>query len=149
MDGNDTTASTASDERAVRDWLAGWGDEVARVDFDTAEQRFAATVVGFGTKATVAHGLTALRAEQWSHVWPHIDDFRFDAEAGDVWVSSDRLQAVIAAEWHSTGRAADGGSFPRGGRATIVLARDAVDGPWLGVHTHFSLRPLDPGTWTG
>ena len=142
---NDTTA----DDRSVRDWLAGWGAQVAAVDFDGAEPRFADTVVGFGTKATVARGRGALRAEQWSHVWPHIDDFRFDADGGDVWVSPDRLQAIIAAEWHSTGRSPDGTSFPRGGRATVVLTRTSVDTAWLGVHTHFSLRPLDPGTWTG
>jgi ketosteroid isomerase-like protein len=137
------------DERTVREWLAGWGSEVAAVDFDTAEPRFADDVVGFGTKATVARGRTRLRAEQWSQVWPHIDGFRFDAEGGDVWISPDRLQAVIAAEWHSTGRTPDGDTFPRGGRATVVLMRRTLDEDWLGVHTHFSLRPLDPGTWTG
>lgn len=149
MDGNQRAVDQVSDEASVRSWLAGWGAEVARVDFDAAEPRFADDVVGFGTKATMARGRSSLRAEQWSHVWPHIDDFRFDAEQGDVWVSPDRLQAVIAAAWHSTGRAADGGSFPRGGRATVVLSRATLDAPWLGLHTHFSLAPIDPGTWTG
>ena len=40
--------------------------------------------------------------------------------------------------------AADGTRFPRPGRATIVLRRESADGPWLGVHTHFSLVPCAP-----
>lgn len=138
-----------TDAGSVRRWLAEWGSEVAAVDFDAAEHRFADDVVGFGTKATVARGLANLRADQWSHVWPAIADFRFDAAAADVWVSPDRLLAVIGAEWHSTGRTETGGSFPRGGRATVVLTRDDPHAPWSGRHTHFSLAPVDPGTWTG
>ena len=145
----DDMSDTPIDDRSVRSWLAAWGDEVAAVDFDTAERRFADDVVGFGTRATVARGRDGLRADQWSHVWPAIADFRFDADSADVWVSRDRLMAVIGAEWHSTGRTAAGETFPRGGRATVVLTRDAVDADWSGRHTHFSLRPLDPGTWTG
>ena len=139
----------ATDERSIRDWLSGWGSEVAAVDFDTAEHRFADDVVGFGTRATVARGRSNLRADQWSHVWPAIADFRFDADGADVWVSPDRCMAVIGAEWHSTGRTEQGDTFPRGGRATVVLTRDEPDVSWSGRHTHFSLEPLDPGTWTG
>lgn len=139
----------SSDEQSVRDWLAGWGAEVAAVDLDTAEHRFAEDVVGFGTRATVARGLSELRANQWSHVWPAIDDFGFESDAADVWISPDRLMAVIGAEWRSSGRTEQGDTFPRGGRATVVLTRDEVDDRWSGRHTHFSLQPLDPGTWTG
>lgn len=138
-----------TDDRSVRAWLAGWGAEVAAVDFDAAEHRFADDVVGFGTRATVAHGRRDLRADQWSHVWPAIGDFRFDAAGADVWVSPDRRMAVIGSEWHSTGRTAQGETFPRSGRATVVLTREGTESVWLGRHTHFSLQPLDPGTWTG
>lgn len=147
--GDPARDAVAIDDRSVREWLAGWGAEVAAVDFDTAERRFADDVVGFGTKATVARGLERLRADQWSHVWPAIADFRFDDATADVWVSPDRLLAVIGAAWHSTGRTESGGSFPRGGRATVVLTRDDAQAPWSGRHTHFSLEPIDPGTWTG
>lgn len=140
---------TATDDRSLRAWLSAWGAEVAAVDFDGAELRFADDVVGFGTRATVARGRHDLRADQWTHVWPAIEDFRFDADRADVWVSPDRLMAVIGAEWHSTGRTEQGDTFPRGGRATVVVTRDAVDASWTGRHTHFSLLPLDPGTWTG
>ena len=137
------------DEQAVRAWLAEWGDEVAAVDFDSAERRFADDVVGFGTRATIARGRAELRGTQWSHVWPAIADFRFDVDGADVWVSPDRRMAVIGAEWHSTGRTERGDTFPRGGRATVALTREALDAAWSGRHTHFSLRPSDPGTWTG
>jgi ketosteroid isomerase-like protein len=143
-----TDRSTA-DERSVRAWLEGWGGEVASYDFDAAESRFGADVVGFGTRETVARGVHRLRADQWAHVWPAITDFRFDGEAGDVWISPDRCMAVIAAGWQSAGRTEDGRTFPRRGRATVVLTRDDPSGTWLGRHTHFSLEPLDPGTWTG
>ncbi len=135
-----------TDTTSVRQWLAGWGAEVAAVDFDTASGRFDTDVVGFGTKAAVARGLSDLRSEQWQHVWPAIDDFRFHADEADVWVSPDRLQAVIAADWSSTGTAPDGATLTRPGRATVVLVRATAGDPWLGVHTHFSLVPLDPGT---
>ncbi len=133
----------------VRSWLSAWGVEVAARDFDAAERRMAADVVGFGTLATVARGLDALRSDQWEHVWPAIDGFGFDAEGADVWVSPDGRQAVIGTAWHSIGRNEFGDTFPRGGRATVVLTRDGPDSMWLGRHTHFSLQPVDPATFTG
>lgn len=133
----------------IRQWLAGWGTEVASLDFDTAEGRFADDVVGFGTRATVARGRAALRSDQWQHVWPAIDGFRFDVDEADVWIADDASMAVIAAPWYSVGKTPDGTSFPRGGRATVVLTRDASSGGWSGRHTHFSLEPVDPGTYIG
>lgn len=137
------------DVEKVRSWLRGWGVEVAAKNFDRAEQRFAANVVGFGTRATTASGLATLRAEQWEHVWPAIDDFMFDAQHATVWVSPDRLMAVIAGAWTSTGRSETGDRFPRNGRATVVVERPDVEAEWEGVHTHFSREPDGPGTYTG
>lgn len=144
-----TDAPPIDDERDVRAWLADWGAEVAARRFDVAARRFRADVVGFGTRATVARGLDALQRDQWRHVWPAIDDFAFDAAGADVWVSADRCQAVVAGAWTSLGRTAEGATFPRGGRATVVLQRHDPAAPWLGVHTHFSLEPVGPGTHTG
>lgn len=141
------SSSRSPSEQSVRDWLGGWGAEVAAVDFDTAEPRFRADVVGYGTRATVARGLDALRRDQWSHVWPAIGEFAFDVDGADVWISPDEQQAVIGAPWSSVGFDADGHSHSRDGRATIVLVRD--NDSWVGVHTHFSLAPIDPGTYTG
>lgn len=137
------------DIASVRAWLHGWGDEVASQDFDRAELRFADDVVGFGTKATVAAGRSTLRSEQWQHVWPAIEDFRFDADQASVWVSPDRLMAVLGAAWTSTGRSEAGDRFPRNGRATVVVERVDLDSPWMGRHTHFSRDPDGPGTFTG
>lgn len=138
-----------TDVQSVRAWLAAWGAEVAALDFGAAELRFAPDVVGFGTRATVARGLDDLLADQWSHVWPAIADFRFDVEGADVWVSGDRCMAVLGTGWYSSGRTARGETFPRNGRATVLLTRDDVDLAWSGRHTHFSLQPIHPGTSTG
>lgn len=131
-------------------WVEAWGDEVASVDLVTARTRFAPHVVAFGTYADVVRGLDALEAQQWSNIWPAIEDFRFDVGATEVLVSPDRLQAVAVAPWGSTGVADDGSRFDRPGRATIVVQRASVDDPWLGVHTHFSLgRGVPQATFGG
>lgn len=124
---------------SARAWLAGWSDEVAAVDLAAGRRRFGPDVSAFGTHANVLHGLDTLFAEQWSKVWPTIEDFRFLADEAEVIVSPDSLQAVVVALWDSTGIAADGTRFPRPGRATVVLVRDEPGAPWRGVHTHFSL----------
>lgn len=132
--------STASvDHDSVRAWIEAWGDEVAAVDIDAARRRFAPDVSAFGTHADVVIGLDRLVSEQWSQVWPAIEDFRFMTDAMQVTVSADRLLAVAVVGWSSTGIAHDGSRFPRPGRATVVLRRTSFDEPWLGVHTHFSL----------
>jgi len=113
-------------------WLAAWGRCVASVDFETAAAMFDPAVVGFGTRAEVALGLEELRAEQWGRVWPAITGFAFDVDAARTIVSDDRTQAAIWTTWSSAGRH---------GRATMVLRREVETGAWLGVHTHFSLRP--------
>ena len=136
----------ADDVASVRNWLSGWGRLVAAVEPDVAADLFDPNVVGFGTRAAVARGRNALVDDQWRHVWPNIDGFAFDADGADVWVSPDRLQAVIAASWTSEGRAADGTRSSRPGRATVTLHRPTTGDPWRGVHTHFSLIPIDPGT---
>lgn len=140
------SAGPASPDPALRDtalaWLAGWGAEVAAVQTGTARARFDPGVVAFGTYAQhPLAGLDQLYAEQWSNVWPTIENFAFDIENTVVLASPDGLRAVLVAPWNSTKRDADGVARPRPGRATIVLARDDADGPWRGIHTHFSLVP--------
>jgi ketosteroid isomerase-like protein len=128
-----------ADLTSVRAFVAGWGDEVATADLRAGRTRFADRLTAFGTHADVVHGREAVEAQQWRQVWPAIEDFRFAVEALEVEVSPDRLLAVAIVPWTSTGIAEDGTRFDRPGRATVVLRRDAVDEPWLGVHTHFSL----------
>jgi nitrite reductase/ring-hydroxylating ferredoxin subunit/ketosteroid isomerase-like protein len=132
--------STESVDRdSVRAWIDAWGAEVAAVDIDAARLRFASDVSAFGTHADVVVGLDRLVTEQWSEVWPAIEDFRFLTDEMRVTVSADRLLAIAVVGWTSTGIAEDASRFARPGRATIVVRRAAVDEPWLGVHTHFSL----------
>jgi ketosteroid isomerase-like protein len=130
---------TADDVASVRSWVTAWGEEVAAVDLPAGRRRFSPAVTAFGTHAHVVHGLDALVAEQWSQIWPAIEDFRFLVEELHVEVSVDRLLAVAIVPWSSTGIAEDGARFDRPGRATTVLRRETVGQPWVGVHTHFSL----------
>lgn len=120
---------------------------MAAVDLDGAAALFDRGVVGYGTKANEALGLDVLMANQWRQIWPNIDRFAFDHEGAHVWSSPDGLLGVIAAGWRSLGRRADGTTFPRRGRATVVVGRAGPAEPWLGLHTHVSLEPVDPATF--
>src|SRR5688500_9463544 len=71
LDHDTTDAST------VRDWVAAWGAEVARVDFPAARHRFDPAVIAFGTHADIVVGIDELQASQWTAVWPSIDGFEF------------------------------------------------------------------------
>jgi ketosteroid isomerase-like protein len=135
---SETDDSTA-DRTSVAEWIAGWGDEVARADIVAGRERFDERVSAFGTHADVVRGRAAVEEQQWSRIWPAIEDFSFDVDDLDAIVSPDRLQAVAVLTWTSTGIAEDGGRFDRPGRATVVLVRTDVTAPWRGVHTHFSL----------
>lgn len=136
-----TVFRTADDVDAASalDWLDGWGAEVAAADIASGRERFDPGLVAFGTHADVVVGRDEVEAQQWSQIWPRIEDFTFDRAGSTVAVSSDRCLAVVVAPWDSTGIAEDGSRFPRPGRATIVLHRASPADPWLGVHTHFSL----------
>jgi ketosteroid isomerase-like protein len=138
-----------ADIASVRDWMAAWGAEVAAADIAAGRRRFAPTVTAFGTHADVVHGLDALVDQQWSQIWPAIEDFAFLVDQLHVDVSPDRLLAVAIVPWSSTGIAQDGQRFDRPGRATTVLRRAAIDAPWVGVHTHFSLERDVPSSTHG
>ena len=121
----------------IREWFQRFEACVRAVDYAGAREYVAEDVVGFGTYSAVLTGREALEAGQWANVWPAIQDFRFRfdqfvcAAEGDL--------AWAACPWDSQGIREDGATFPRPGRATIVLRRDY--GQWRAVHTHFSLYP--------
>jgi ketosteroid isomerase-like protein len=136
-----------SPDPSVVAWVAEWGAEVAAADIRSGRRRFDDDLIAFGTHADVVVGRDAVEGEQWSRIWPAIEDFEFELERLHVRVSADRLMAVAIVPWVSTGIDADGNRFDRPGRATIVLERDAFDEPWFGTHTHFSLaRGIPPST---
>jgi hypothetical protein len=85
-----------------------------------------------------------LEHDQWRAVWPTIEDYRYDLDTLEIVVSPDRLMAMGAAIFRSTGINRDGTRFDRSGRATATLMRTAVDAPWFATHTHVSLKPGTP-----
>ena len=131
--------ATSPDELSVQQWIDAWGAEVAAVRLTNARSRFSDDVVAFGTFADVVVGLDSLFRDQWSQVWPKIEDFVFLTDEMQTLVSPDRLMAVAVVGWSSTGIDEHGERFPRPGRATVVLSRPTVDADWSGVHTNFSL----------
>jgi ketosteroid isomerase-like protein len=124
----------------LREWFRVWGGYVSVVDFNSARALFDADVASFGTHAEVVFGLDRLVAQQWSAVWPNIADFRFVVEKLHGGIAGDYAWAAVP--WTSTGFHTDGTPFERPGRATVTFRRDGER--WLGVHTHFSLKPGTP-----
>ena len=91
----------------------------------------------------------ALEAQQWRAIWPSIEDYRYDLATLEVVVSPDRLMAMGAVIFRSTGLHQDGSHFSRPGRATVTLMRTTLDAPSLGTHTPVSLTPGTPATSYG
>ncbi len=74
-----------------------------------------------------------------------MDAYRYDHSTLEIVISPDRLMAMGAAVFHSTGLHADKSTrFDRPGRATATLMRESVTAPWLCTHTHVSLKPGTP-----
>lgn len=107
-----------------------------RCDFAGARDLFAPDAVGFGTGVPVALGLHALEQCQWRRVWQSTGGFTFRLEEMHCFGGPDGL--CVAITWESVGVRADGSTFPRSGRATLVLVgRERLEA----AHSHFSLDP--------
>jgi ketosteroid isomerase-like protein len=132
------------DRRSVADWYARWGDFVADVNFKPVGEMFAENVIAFGSKVEMMTSREALEREQWRAVWPSIDDYRYALDTLEVVTSPDRLMAMGAVIFRSTGLHQDGQKFERNGRATVTLMRPAVGAPWICTHSHVSLKPGTP-----
>jgi ketosteroid isomerase-like protein len=136
--------SEQADRQSLVAFFDRWTEQVRAVDFAAAREHFDENLVGFGTYADIVVGRDTVIAGQWMKVWPTIAEFRFRTEALHADLSPDRLMATVALPWTSTGFHENGTPFARNGRATVTLRRDAVDGPWRGVHTHLSLNRGTP-----
>ena len=123
----------------VKDWLSRFAVCVREEDYASAYPFWHDGIVIFGTYRELVRSRQAWTDTQWDNVWPRTEGFAFDLAQTLVLASGDGGMAVAIAPWMSTGFHADGTSFPRPGRATIVLAKQA-DGRWVGVHSHMSLQ---------
>jgi catechol 2,3-dioxygenase-like lactoylglutathione lyase family enzyme/ketosteroid isomerase-like protein len=138
VDPDGGSSGTSADEIApLREWLQDLQAAVRAVDFEAGRRLCAPEMFAFGTVAPFVSGLDHVMAEQWRNVWPAIREFTIRADLARGAVIGDR--AWVAAPWDSLGVRADGSTFPRPGRATVVLERRG--GRWLATHTHFSLFP--------
>ena len=133
------------DRRSVADWYDRWSGYVASVDFKPVREMFAEDAITFGSKVEMMTSQAQLEREQWRSVWPSIEDYRFDTSTLEVIVSPDRLMAMGALIFRSTGIHPDGKKFERNGRSTVTLMRTAVGTPWVCTHSHISLKPGTPG----
>ena len=96
------------DKRSVGEWYARWDKFVAEVDFVPVREMFAEDVVAFGSKVEMMTSQAQLEREQWRHVWPSIEDYRYDLSTLEVVTSPDRLMAMGAVMFRSTGLHPDG-----------------------------------------
>jgi len=122
----------------ILDWLDRFAACVREVDYAAARPFWHPGILAFGTYQRVLQGLEDWGVRQWDNVWPRTADFAFAAGETRVLASPDGAMAVAIAPWNSTGFHKDGTTFPRPGRATIVLARNGDT--WVGVHSHMSLE---------
>jgi len=134
-------APTTSPREQVIDWLEHFAGFLRERRYEDARTLFSPGVVGFGTKAYVAFGLTALEQQQWRPIWQASSAFRFDFS--ELRLFGDDSTIVAAVPWTSVGYDATGAPFQRPGRATVVLNREGER--LLAVHTHFSLAPTISG----
>ena len=132
------------DRRSVADWIGHWGKLVADVNFKASRPLFAEDAVAFGSKVEMMRSQAELEREQWRAIWPTIEDYRYDLSTLEVVMSPDRLMAMGAVIFRSTGLHADGKKFERNGRATVTLMRSAIGAPWICTHSHVSLKPGTP-----
>ena len=137
------------DKQTVGEWYARWDKFVTDVDFVPVRQMFADDVVAFGSKVEMMTSQAELEREQWRAVWPSIEDYRYDLSTLEVVTSPDRLMAMGAVIFRSTGLHENGQRFERNGRATVALMRPAIGAPWLCTHSHVSLKPGTPATSHG
>lgn len=138
-----------TEQQAIRDWFSEWGSQVASVDYISARKLFHSDVIGFGTYMDVVRGLEHLENRQWRSIWPTIEGFRFLVDELVSDVSGDGKHAYGIVPWTSTGFHADGSSYERPGRATVLFTRSETNEPWRAIHTHISLAPGTPQTSHG
>ena len=133
-------AATQQDRESLTVWLDGFSTEIQTLDYETARKRFVQDVTTFSTHKNIVSNLDEFGHDQWRHVWHTSTGFHWATAEMRFGTSPDRLMAWIAVPCASTGYQEDGTAFDRPGRGSLVLARESLDAPWLGLHVHVSLR---------
>lgn len=121
-------------------WLEAFAARVRARDIDGGRALFSDACHSFGTRGEVLDGLDDLVERQWRPTWMTTQGFTFESSTIRVELAADGSLAVATACWASDGLHPDGTTFPRRGRATLVLAR-REDGAPIAVHSHFSESP--------
>ena len=132
------------DRRSIVEWFDVWGRRVGEVNFNAVRAMFTEDAIAFGSKVEMVTSRESLERDQWRAIWPTIEDYSYDLDTLEMVVSPDRLMAMGAAIFRSTGIHKDGSRFQRNGRATVTLQRESVSAPWLCNHSHVSLTPGTP-----
>ena len=139
------TPKGGGDEIApLRAWLTAFAERVRAVDFAGGKTMCAPDMLAFGTFARMVENIDDVMAAQWYKIWPTIKNFTIRVDEARGGISGDT--AWVAAPWDSLGTNADGSTYDRPGRLTMVFVKR--DGRWLARHTHLSLVPT-PRKTTG
>jgi catechol 2,3-dioxygenase-like lactoylglutathione lyase family enzyme/ketosteroid isomerase-like protein len=139
------TAAAGGDEIApLREWLSAFAARVRAVDFAGGKAMCAPDMLAFGTYAGMVERIEDVMSAQWYKIWPTIKNFSIRTDEARGGIVGDT--AWVAAPWDSLGTNADGTTYARPGRLTMVFVKR--DGRWLARHTHLSLVP-NPRPTTG
>ncbi len=137
-------AVAQEDRRSITEWFEIWGRRVGDVNFRAVREMFTEDAIAFGSKVEMVTSREALERDQWRAIWPTIENYAYDLGTLEIVVSPDRLMAMGASIFHSTGIHKDGTRFKRTGRATVTLQRELLAAPWFCNHSHVSLTPGTP-----
>jgi catechol 2,3-dioxygenase-like lactoylglutathione lyase family enzyme/ketosteroid isomerase-like protein len=128
----------------LREWLSAFAARVRAVDYAGGKAMCAPDMLAFGTYAGMVERIEDVMDAQWYKIWPTIKSFSIRTDEARGGISGDT--AWVAAPWDSLGTNADGTTYDRPGRLTMVFVKR--DGRWFARHTHLSLVP-NPRRTTG
>jgi catechol 2,3-dioxygenase-like lactoylglutathione lyase family enzyme/ketosteroid isomerase-like protein len=138
------SAAEGDEIAPLREWLSAFAAHVRAIDFAGGKAMCAPDMLAFGTYAGMVERIEDVMNAQWYKIWPTIKNFSIRTDEARGGISGDT--AWVAAPWDSLGTNADGTTYDRPGRLTMVFVKR--DGRWLARHTHLSLVP-NPRRTTG
>ena len=125
---------------AIRKILNRITESVHKLDYEGVRDLIPDDGVYFGSVAVKARGYDELYENQFSRVWPDIDEFRIDPSSVSIHTSGNIAWAICLFE--SSVPVADGEPLARKGRMTFIF--EWRDEKWVMVHSHDSLYPTRP-----